>query len=217
MRELLQLPYVAATCKQPLPTPSAALFSVSAMYSVGFLPAFSAALVRSARVSSRREVLFRRHASNISSLGEAPYASVSGCFQESASGSLPPRLPYCKLERRNSVRGDLSERQRAADGVVPAFPRVNEVGLRVGEAGGIARSESGHRDRLRATAKTKKQRSGVSEACGGGECTAQCETVDIASQRVRVGREPVDAGSVAEAVVPHLPRSDLAPSSEYIV
>jgi hypothetical protein len=69
----VQLPYVAATCKQPLPTPSAALFSVSATYSVGSFPALDAADVRSEIVSSRREVLLRRQASKISSLGDAPW------------------------------------------------------------------------------------------------------------------------------------------------
>jgi hypothetical protein len=67
-----QLPYVAATCKHPFPTGSAALFSVSATYSSGFLPAFFASWPKSAIVSSRREVLFRRHASRTSSRGEAP-------------------------------------------------------------------------------------------------------------------------------------------------
>jgi hypothetical protein len=56
----------------PLPTPSRALFSMPATCSAGFFPDLEAAEVRSANVSSRRLVLLRRHASNMSSLGDAP-------------------------------------------------------------------------------------------------------------------------------------------------
>lgn len=66
-------PYVAAICKHPFPSGSHALFSASATYSVGFLPDFEADDARSAIVSSRRDVLLRRHASRMSSRGEAPW------------------------------------------------------------------------------------------------------------------------------------------------
>jgi hypothetical protein len=68
----LQLPYVAATCKTPLPTPSLAVLSICATSSVGLPPDFEAVEVMSASVSSSSEVLLRRHDSKMSSRGDAP-------------------------------------------------------------------------------------------------------------------------------------------------
>lgn len=68
----VQLPYVAATCRHPFPTPSLASFRICATYSAGCFPFFEAEDSRSAIVSSRRSVLLRRHASRMSSRGDAP-------------------------------------------------------------------------------------------------------------------------------------------------
>jgi hypothetical protein len=68
----LQLPYVAATCKTPLPTPSLAVLSICATSSVGLPPDLEAVEVMSASVSSSSEVLLRRHDSKMSSRGDAP-------------------------------------------------------------------------------------------------------------------------------------------------
>lgn len=69
----LQLPYVAATCRTPLPTPSRALFRICATSSAGLPPDFPAEDAMFAMVFSRSSVLLRRHDSKTSSRGEAPW------------------------------------------------------------------------------------------------------------------------------------------------
>jgi hypothetical protein len=68
----VQLPYVAAIWRMPLPTPSRALFNICATSWIGCPPDFEALDVRSAMVSSSSDVLLRRQASKMSSLGDAP-------------------------------------------------------------------------------------------------------------------------------------------------
>ena len=91
----LQLPYVAATWRTPLPTASRALFSMPATYSTGIFPDFEAAEARSAIVSSSSEVLFRRQDSMMSSRGDAPWKTVSGrTSMVVSSGFVHPRPPW---------------------------------------------------------------------------------------------------------------------------
>ena len=70
-----QLPCDAATCKQKLPTPSLDEFRSSAM---------CAGELCESKISDRRLVLFRRHASKRSSFGEAPYNSKLSISHDTA-------------------------------------------------------------------------------------------------------------------------------------